>query len=98
MQVIRWERARKFFQKHKLAEEPLKQWRTAVQSANWKNFPDVRRTIITADWVDGKIVFDIKGNNYRLIAIAQFENEKLYIRHVLTHETYDKGNWKKQET
>ena len=76
MQVVHWGRARKFFQEHKQAEEPLKQWRTVVQAADWKNFPDVRCTFNTADWVDGKIVFDIKGNDYRLIAIALFENEK----------------------
>ena len=95
MQLVHWGRARKFFQKYKTAEEPLKQWRKAVQAAEWKNFPDVRKTFTTADWVDGRIVFDIKGNDYRLIAVAQFENERLYIRHVLTHEQYDKGDWKK---
>lgn len=66
-----------------------------MQAADWKHFPDVRETFTTADWVDGKIVFDIKGNDYRLIAIAQFENDTLYIRQVLTHEEYDKGDWKK---
>lgn len=94
MKVIHWGRARSFFHKYRRAEEPLKQWRSAVQSAQWKSFADVRKTFNTADWVDGKIVFDIKGNDYRLIAIAHFENEKLYIRHVLTHEEYDKGQWK----
>ncbi|MBU6452702.1 MAG: type II toxin-antitoxin system HigB family toxin [Cyanobacteria bacterium REEB67] len=93
MQVIHWGRARQFFQRHKAAEAPLKQWKTAVQAAEWKNFPDVRRTFNTADWVDGKIVFDIKGNDYRLVTIAQFENGKLHIRHVLTHEEYDEGDW-----
>ncbi len=95
MQVVHWGRARRFFQQYKEAEEPLKQWRAAVQAADWKNFPDVRRTFTTADWVDGKIVFDIKGNDFRLIAIAEFENEKLYIRQVLLHAEYDKGDWKK---
>lgn len=66
-----------------------------MQAADWKHFPDDRETFTTADWVDGKIVFDIKGNDYRLIAIAQFENDTLYIRQVLTHEEYDKGDWKK---
>lgn len=94
MQVVHWGRARQFIKRHNPAEGPLKQWRTAVQAANWKNFPDVRATFNTADWVGGKIVFDIKGNNYRLIAIAEFESEKLYIRHVLTHEEYDAGDWK----
>lgn len=95
MQVIHWGRARQFFQKHPAAETPLKAWRTAVQAAVWKNFSEIKQTWNSADWVDGKIVFDIKGTDFRLIAIAKFENEKLYIREVLTHEDYDKGNWKK---
>lgn len=94
MQVVHWGRARRFFRDHKSAEAPLKQWRAAVQAAKGKTFPDVRRTFTTADWVDGKIVFDIKGNDYRLIAIAQFENGTLYIRQVLTHEEYDRGEWR----
>jgi mRNA interferase HigB len=95
MQVIHWGRARQFFQKHPNAEAPLKAWRTAMQAAVWKSFPDVKQTWNSADWVDGKIVFDIKGNDFRLVAIAKFENEKLYIREVLTHDEYNKGNWKK---
>ena len=95
MQVIHWSRARKFIQEHPGSEKPLKQWKKAVQEVQWTNFPDVRSTFNTADWVDGKIVFDIKGNDYRLIAIASFEGGKLYIRQVLTHEEYDQGQWKK---
>ncbi len=95
MKVIHWGRARQFFRKHRAAEAPLKSWKTAVQALEWKNFADVRKSFTTADWVEGKIVFDIKGNDFRLIAIAQFENGKLYIRHVLTHEEYDKGDWKR---
>lgn len=95
MKVVHWGRARKFFQQHKSAEVPLKQWRTAVQESDWKNFADVRGTFTTADWVEGKIVFDIKGNDYRLVAIAEFEDGTLYIRRVLTHEDYDRGDWKK---
>lgn len=95
MQVLHWGKARQFFRKYPAAETPLKQWRTAVQAADWKNFPDVRRTFNAADWVDGKIVFDIKGNDFRLVAIAVFEEGKLYIRQVLTHEEYDKSTWKK---
>jgi mRNA interferase HigB len=62
-----------------------------VQAAAWKTFPDVK----FCGLVGGKIVFDIKGNDFRLIAIASFEDEKLYIRQILTHEDYSKGNWKK---
>ncbi|HEY9869929.1 MAG TPA: type II toxin-antitoxin system HigB family toxin, partial [Candidatus Obscuribacterales bacterium] len=95
MQVIHWGRARQFIKEHPDADKPLKQWKKAVQDAQWTNFADVRQTFTTADWVEGKIVFDIKGNDYRLIAIAAFSNDRLYVRHVLTHEEYDRGDWKK---
>ncbi len=93
MQIIHWGRARQFFKRHKRAEEPLKQWRTAVQGAEWKNFADVRKTFRSADWVAGRIVFDIMGNHYRLICIACFENGRIYINNVLTHKEYDEGGW-----
>lgn len=47
-----------------------------------------------ADWVDGKIVFDICWNEYRLIAIVRFELGRLYVQDVMTHKEYDKGKWK----
>lgn len=95
MKVVHWGRAREFSKQHKQALNPLKQWRSAVQASSWKNFADVRGTFSDADWVEGKIVFNIKGNDYRLVAIAEFENETLYIRYVMTHADYDKGIWKK---
>jgi len=95
MRVIHWGRARRFFQYNPGAEKALKDWRKAVQEAKWKNFPDVKRTFGSADWVAGKIVFDIKNNEYRLIAIVAFKNQKLYIKHIMTHLEYDKGSWKK---
>lgn len=79
MQVIHWGRARKFFKTYPQAEIPLKQWREASQKAQWANFADVRNTFASADWVNGNIVFNIKGNDYRLIAIASFITGKLYI-------------------
>jgi mRNA interferase HigB len=95
LQIIHWGRARQFFQKYPAAEAPLKAWRTAIQSADWTSFPDVKQTWNSADWVDGKVVFDIKGNDFRLIAIISFEQGKLYIRQILTHEEYNKDRWKK---
>lgn len=94
MQIVHWGRARQFFQKHPKAEVPLKQWKNVIQKVQWKNFSDIRDSFSAADWVEGKVVFDIKGNDYRLIAIVVFDQGKIYIRHVLTHEEYDRGKWK----
>ena len=40
------------------------------------------------------VVFNIAGNKYRLIASIHFNRGKVYIRHVLTHQAYDRGGWK----
>ncbi len=94
MHIIHWGKARQFYRKYPAAEGPLKQWRKITREAEWKNFHDIRNAFPTADWVEGNIIFNIKGNSYRLIAIIAFENGKLYIRQVLPHEEYDKNKWK----
>lgn len=95
MQIIHWGKAKRFYRLHRFAEKPLRSWKKKVQAATWENFSDIRETFSSADWVDGQIVFNIAGNHYRLVAVARFENRKLYIRQVMTHEEYSKENWKK---
>ena len=94
MKVNHWGRARDFFKEHKEAESPLRTWKKAVIEAQWTSFPDVKTTFNSADWFEGAIIFDIGGNNFRLIAICRFEIGRLYIDKVLTHDEYDKGAWK----
>mgnify|MGYP001581468007 CR=1 FL=1 len=76
MQIVHWGKARKFYKEHPTAKNPLKQWRQAVQRADWKNFSDVRKTFSSADWIEGKIVFNIKGNHFRLIALTAFNKQE----------------------
>jgi len=49
---------------------------------------------VDVDKVESSYVFDIGGNKLRLIANIHFNRQKIYIRHVLTHKEYDKGDWK----
>jgi mRNA interferase HigB len=56
---------------------------------------DVRRTFSSADAVSKWTVFNIKGNQYRLIAEINYLSGRLYVRHVLTHSEYDRGGWKR---
>ena len=46
-----------------------------------------------ADEFGDFVVFNIAGNKYRLIASIHFNRGKVYIRHVLTHQAYDRGEW-----
>jgi len=95
MQVIHWGRARAFIQTNSRAEKALKDWRTAVQEAAWRNFPEIKQTFNSADWVDGKVIFDIRNNDYRLIAIVGFTEQRVYIKQIMTHSEYDEGNWRR---
>jgi mRNA interferase HigB len=96
MKINHWGRARQFIKKHVEAERPLRIWKRTVIEANWANFPDVKNTFNSVDWFEGAIIFDIAGNNIRLVAVCRFDLGRLYIDKVMTHEEYDRGSWKKR--
>jgi len=92
--IISRKRLRDFWKEHPDSEIPLKAWFKIVGSADYQNFNELKRSFSKADKVGDKIVFDIGGNKYRLIAAIHFNRSKVYIRSVLTHKEYDKGGWK----
>ena len=65
-----------------------------TSAPHWRNLAELKRTFSTADQVARLTVFNVGGNNYRLIARVEFERQEVYIRAVLTHAEYDKGSWK----
>ena len=92
--VISRKKLRHFAERHPVAELPLMAWHKAVQHAEWRNFADVRAVFPSADQVGKFTVFDIGGNKFRLIAVIHFNRSKVFIRNVLTHQEYDRGQWK----
>ncbi|MGC1373253.1 MAG: type II toxin-antitoxin system HigB family toxin [Candidatus Sulfotelmatobacter sp.] len=76
-------------------EVPLDAWFRIAKKAEWKSLVDIRKTFSGADAVGKWTVFNIKGNQYRLIAETNYTFGRVYIRHVLTHDEYDRGGWKK---
>lgn len=81
----------------------LRQWLEATEAATWHGLRDVRGIFPTADGVriDGAggiqfvaMVFNIKGNEYRLITIVNYAVGTVLVREVLTHAEYSKGHWK----
>jgi mRNA interferase HigB len=80
--------------RHAELEGPLDAWFRIAKQAAWKSLADVRRTFATADAVGKSTIFNIKGNQYRLIAEINYVFGRIYIRQVLTHAEYDRGGWK----
>jgi mRNA interferase HigB len=94
MHVISLKPLRDFWAEHADAEKPLLAWHREVEHAEWETFTDVRELYPHADKAGKFIVFNIGGNKYRLIAVIHFNRGKVYVRHVLTHEEYDRMTWK----
>ena len=80
-----------FWKKHKDAEIPLRVWFKKVEQAKWKNINELKKDFSTADYVgNNRVVFDIKGNKYRIVVLIFFDGQKVFIRFVGTHAEYDK--------
>ena len=82
---------RAFWEIHAEAEQYLKTWYETVKNADWKTPTEVKQTYANASILkNNRIVFNIKGNSYRLIAKFNFEKQWLFIRFIGTHNEYDK--------
>lgn len=80
-----------FYTQYPDSKVPLENWHRVVKKAQWTCFSDVKETFNTVDNVGNKrYVFNIKGNDFRLVAIIQFTIKSVLIRFVGTHNQYDK--------
>jgi mRNA interferase HigB len=69
-------------------------WLKIVEENDFKNFAALKAALNSIDKVGDLYVFDIGGNKLRIITSIHFNRQKLYIRHILTHQEYDKNKWK----
>lgn len=94
MRIAGREKIEAFQKKHSDSAAPLGRWIGIVEAAQWKTTADVRATLSNADFVGGKVIFNIGGNKFRLIATISFEVQIVSVDAILTHKEYDKGKWK----
>jgi mRNA interferase HigB len=91
MRIIARRTLRDYWEKHPDAEQPLRAWFARVKQAAWKSPSDVKTDYRQASFVgSNRVVFNIKGNNYRLIVVVEYDYGVVYIRFVGTHAEYDK--------
>ena len=69
-------------------------WMQFAGMFQWANLVDVRQTYPATDFVGNFTVFNIKGNDYRLITSIVYATGRIYIKYVLTHSEYNKDKWK----
>jgi mRNA interferase HigB len=92
--VISRRRLKQFWERHPQAEVPLRAWFQVASKAEWQHLVDVRRDFPHADAVGQWTVFNIGGNDFRLVVEIVYATHKVYIRFVGTHQEYDRGRWK----
>ncbi|MBW8050351.1 MAG: type II toxin-antitoxin system HigB family toxin [Cytophagales bacterium] len=82
---------RTFWENHADSEQYLKTWYDTAMNSNWKVPNDVKKIYANASILrNSRIVFNIKGNSYRLIVKFNFEKQWAFIRFIGTHSQYDK--------
>ena len=91
MRIVTYKRIKEFIEIHADSENPLNFWYHTVTAKDWNDLSDIRQTFNSVDYVGNhRYVFNIKGNDYRMVAIISFNAKKVYIRFIGTHSEYDK--------
>ena len=80
---------RDFWRKHPEAELPLRNWHTVAEHMRFVDFSDLRQCFGNADYVTPYTVFDVAGNNFRLITVVRYRDGKIFVRAVMRHRDYD---------
>lgn len=72
-------------------QKAVNTWIAIVQSAQWQSLIDVKNTYSrSADYVNGRTVFNLRGNNYRLIVVIDYDLQIVVFETLLTHADYDR--------
>jgi mRNA interferase HigB len=91
MRVIALSALRDFWTRHPQAETPLRVWYAEAGRADWKSPADIKVAHRNASFLaNNRVVFNIKGNDYRLVAAVHYNRSMMFIRFVGTHAEYDR--------
>ncbi len=90
MRIIALSTLRAFWEKHATAEAPLRSWYALASRADWKTPADIKAAYRNASFTaNRRVVFNIKGNDYRLVVAIRYDRGLMYVRFVGSHRQYD---------
>jgi len=93
MRIISRKKLSTFWEKHRAAEKSLRAWFHETKIARWQNFNEIKQQYASADVrPKNRVIFDLKGNRYRLVVKIHYNTGVVYIRFVGTHGEYDQIN------
>ena len=89
MRIFTEKTLKEYIGKHPDARVALQEWVSIVKRSEWTCFADIRQTFGNVDGVGNqRYVFNIKGNQYRLVVVVKFTIRFVYIRFIGTHDEY----------
>ncbi len=94
VRLISYRALREFADIHPQTLGPLQGWRRVIETNRFDNWSGLKKVFNAVDKVGDLAVFNIGGNKYRLVAYLNFERQIIYVKAVMTHAEYDKGDWK----
>lgn len=93
MRIIAERTIREYYEKHPQAKTALEDWVSVVKKSQWRCFADIKKTFNTVDSVGNQhYVFNIKGNDSRMVVVIKFVPQFVLIRFIGTHKEYDRIN------
>ncbi len=91
MRIFTEQTLKEYIENNPKSKTALQEWSTIVKRSEWRCFADIKKTFNSVDSIGNqRYVFNIKGNNYRLIVLIKFTIQFVYIRFIGTHKEYDK--------
>jgi mRNA interferase HigB len=91
MRIVAITTLQTFWEKHPDAKVPLQAWYALARRADWKSPTDIRKAYGHASFIaNERVVFNIKGNDYRLVVLVRYGQGLMFIRFVGSHSQYNK--------
>ena len=91
MRIISRKTLKEFWERHPDAEQPLQAWYADLKASPWRSPSEIKSVYRNVSFVgNNRVVFNIKGNTYRIVAAIQYQFGIVYIRFIGTHEEYDR--------
>ncbi|OGA12482.1 MAG: addiction module toxin RelE [Betaproteobacteria bacterium RIFCSPHIGHO2_12_FULL_69_13] len=91
MRIVALGTLRDFWREHPDAEAPLRGWYAEASRADWSTPADIKACYRNASFVaNNRVVFNIKGNDYRLVVAVHYNRRMMFVRFIGTHREYDR--------
>jgi mRNA interferase HigB len=91
MRILSRKKLREFWKRHPDVRQPLQAWYNDVKHSTWKSPTDIKAAYRNASFVgNDRVIFNLKGNTYRIVVAIRYDHGIVFIRFVGTHQEYDR--------